>query len=869
MGDLSDLQTKPLLSASILITELWGYLMNRHEISLLFLLLLFASGACGQAISSFELDGFVYSANGSRLPPIVNVDLCDVSGTVIQLNSATSAGRFHFEGVRAADYILKISADSFEPQEIHINLEFGNLHGVIVYLKPISSNPASPSSVADISLHELSMPVPAHELLLAGRTKLYRENKPQQALDDFLQAQRKAPGYYELNYEIGMAYLNLGQKEKARNNFLKAIDLSKDTYGDPQIALGTLLVDQGNLDEGEKKIQHGLLLTPHSWMGYYQLARVKLLQGLLPEAETAAEQARSLAPKAALNYQLLSIIHLRQKKYAQLLEDIDRYLELDPNSPAGQRARAVRDQVIQEIKKEQISESRHANDAAVNTGTGHSESTVLDPTTQKELNEALEALRADRPANAKKHLQWASQVAPADPEVTYAWGMYYAETKDWTNAETYWQKTLLLDPHYPFARAGLAQLALRNGDLPEAIDNLERAVQASPSSWHLEERLAQAYFLHQEYDQAEKHAEHAIEMSKDRASLAQLILAKVYLKRNDSQLARGVLDRLLAHQPSGPRAEEAQHLVTSLRQSPGATLQSVGDGFQNTKSAAFELPGELVPPTRWMPPDVDERIPPVELGVACPLQKIQEETGKRVSEFVRAVNSITATETLEHEVIDVHGVPTKRESRSYTYVASLQEDQAGHYKVEEYRNGKTGLDIFPDHLATFGLTSLVMIFHPAYRDEYEFSCEGLSRWYGGKAWQVHFRQRPDKPVRVRGYHMGEQVYLLSLRGRAWIAVDSFQIVNIETDLVAPLPQIPLNAEHISIEYAPVQFLTSKQELWLPQSAELYTDFNIRRIHRSHHFSNYMVFSVDETQRISPPSPKSNSDSAPPEQKQNF
>ena len=154
-----------------------------------------------------------------------------------------------------------------------------------------------------------------------------------------------------------MAYLNLGQKEKAQDNFLKAIDLSKDTYGDPQIALGTLLVDQGSHDEGEKKIQHGLLLNPNSWMGYYQLARAKFLQGQLPEAETAAEQARSLAPKAAINYQLLSVIHLRQKKYAQLLQDIDMYLELDPNSPAAQRARVVRDQVIQEIKKEQAPES--------------------------------------------------------------------------------------------------------------------------------------------------------------------------------------------------------------------------------------------------------------------------------------------------------------------------------------------------------------------------------------------------------------------------------------------------------------------------------------------------------------------------------
>jgi tetratricopeptide (TPR) repeat protein len=481
------------------------------------------------------------------------------------------------------------------------------------------------------------------------------------------------------------------------------------------------------------------------------------------------------------------------------------------------------------------------------------EPTVLDPTTQKELNKALEALRAGKPASAKKHLEWASQVVPTDPDVTYSWGMYYAETKDWANAESYWQKTLLLYPQYPFALAGLAQLALRDGDLPKAIDDLERAVQDLPTSWHLEERLAEAYFLNREYDSAEKHAQHAIDMSGDSASLAQLILAKVLLQRNDSQRAQGVLDALLAHQPSGPRAEEAQRLLGMLRV-PGAALQTAGDS-EGAKTSAFAFPEELVPPVRWMPPDVDEKIPAVEPGVSCPLQQIQDETGKRIREFVSAVNSITATETLEHEVIDVHGFPSKRESRSYTYVASLQEIRPGLYSVKEYRNGKTGQDIFPDHLGMFGLTSLVMIFHPAYRDEYEFSCEGLSRWHGGKAWQVHFRQRPDKPARVRGYYAGKQMFPLSLRGRAWIAVDTFQIVSLETDLVAPLPQIPLNAEHISIEYAPVQFHTYKQELWLPQSAELFVDFGVRRIHRSDHFGNYMLFSVDETQKISTPLPK--------------
>jgi regulator of sirC expression with transglutaminase-like and TPR domain len=44
-------------------------------------------------------------------------------------------------------------------------------------------------------------------------------------------------------------------------------------------------------------------------------------------------------------YRLLSNIHLQQKDYPALLQDIDQYLKLDPDSPAGVRAKELREQV--------------------------------------------------------------------------------------------------------------------------------------------------------------------------------------------------------------------------------------------------------------------------------------------------------------------------------------------------------------------------------------------------------------------------------------------------------------------------------------------------------------------------------------------
>lgn len=316
------------------------------------------------------------------------------------------------------------------------------------------------------------------------------------------------------------------------------------------------------------------------------------------------------------------------------------------------------------------------------------------------------------------------------------------------------------------------------------------------------------------------------------------------------------------------RGERVQVYIT-VKPDSGARVVPETSGAPGTAAGAREEPGTTPETGRgnrleraWMPPDVDESMPGVESSVACPLQKVQDEAAKRVRAFVDGVNRISATEVLDHEVIDRHGRISKHETRKFSYVESLQEIKPGAYRLEEYRNGTTGMDVFPEHIGSFGLGALVMIFHPAYRNEYEVSCEGLSRWQGSLAWQVHFRQRADRPVRLRQYTVAKQVFPVALRGRAWIAADSYQVVSLETDIVAPIPQIQLKAEHITIDYAPVKFHKDQEQLWLPQTAELFLDLGSRRIHRRHHFSDYLLFSVDEDQKIAAPTESKESETAP-------
>src|SRR2546429_3124886 len=242
-------------------------------------------------------------------------------------------------------------------------------------------------------------------------------------------------------------------------------------------------------------------------------------------------------------------------------------------------------------------------------------------------------------------------------------------------------------------------------------------------------------------------------------------------------------------------------------------------------------------------------MPPVEPGVTCALEEVLEKAGKRAQVFVKNVERFTASEFLKQETIDKWGIAGAAETRKFNYVAAIEEPQPGFLIVEEYRDSGGSPAEFPGGVETSGLAALALIFHPYYAGNFDMTCEGLTRWNGTCALPIYFRQRRDKPNTVRSYRLGLEgpSYPVALKGRAWILRDSFDIARLETDLIAPVPQIKLVADHTAIEYGPVRFHIPDAEMWLPQSAEVYYDWRGKRIHRRHSFSHYLLFVVDRSE----------------------
>jgi tetratricopeptide (TPR) repeat protein len=471
----------------------------------------------------------------------------------------------------------------------------------------------------------------------------------------------------------------------------------------------------------------------------------------------------------------------------------------------------------------------------------------LVPKAQKAIGKAMEALRSNKLAEARSHLETAYRVAPTSAEINYLFGVYSLQLSDRVQAKSYWTKALELYPKHYRALLSLSQAFLDENKAGEALPYLDRAVRAEPSSWRAHAIYADAYLRQGLPDEAVKQAERALELGRGQAAVVQRFLAAALAKRGEKDKAVGVLQAYAQEHPADTAAKKQ---LESL-QLPGAA---------DAASAEMVPPGTLAEVTAlpllssWLPPDIDEKVPPVEPGAVCTLDEVAKKAGQRIEEFVGNVDRFVATESLKHETINKWGLASSPETRKFDYMVSIQKVKTGFFNVEEFRTVGSAFGEFPDGLETNGLPALVLIFHPNNAGSFEMTCEGLARWNGRIAWQVHFRQRADKPNTIRSYRMGFEApsHPVALKGRAWIDAESYQIVRLETDLVAPVPEIRLVADRTAIEYGPVRFRTRNVEMWLPSTAEVYFDWNGRRLHRRHSFSSYLLSAVDENQRISAP-----------------
>jgi tetratricopeptide (TPR) repeat protein len=465
---------------------------------------------------------------------------------------------------------------------------------------------------------------------------------------------------------------------------------------------------------------------------------------------------------------------------------------------------------------------------------------------RREMKLAVNALRSGNFKEAQKQLDKAYKLAPSNAQVNFLFGYLSMAHKDMDKAETYLSRAVTLDPHSAQALTLLGRVQLERKEYDAAGKTLEQAVAADSTYWMAHYLLGDVYIKQKEQEKAREQAQLAIDYGKGLGSLAELVLGQALANLGKNAEAIQALKLFIQNNSSNTAIPQVNELIAKLEdrlngRTPPPTPVEI--------DLALIASAPSLPPSAWGPPGVDEVKPPVAQGVPCPVQQVIAGSGERVKELVDNITKFAAIEDMSHEQLDKTGTPITKESRKFTYVASITEDVPGYLQTDEYRNLRYGITDLPDHIVTSGSISLALIFHPDMRDNFEMTCEGIGDWKGQSTWLVHFRQRDDKPNRFAEYNVGGQHYPMNMKGRAWVTTDNLQIVHIDAELIKPLPQ--LSVQHQIADYGPVHFGHKNMDLWLPQNVDIFMELNHHYYHRRHAYDHYQLFSVDSTDKQGP------------------
>ncbi|MGH9773493.1 MAG: carboxypeptidase regulatory-like domain-containing protein [Candidatus Acidiferrales bacterium] len=328
-----------------------------RSIGTLVLLLLFPFTARAQydrpgSSRNFHIIGTVRYGDSEHPSNNVQVVVKNPEGLPVGQMYTNETGKFEFDDLAPGVYAVTVQAVGYQPASETVDLTMSSVRGLEIYLNPEANGKGAAGPGSSVSAHELSMPEKARNSYEEGRKKLYREKDAQGSMADFQQAVDAAPNFYEAFDQLGLAYMTIGNVPEAEKMFRKSIATSEDKYADADLNLGSLLLNGGSYQDGEKILQRSIQLDNHSWLAYYELGRAQFALKDLDGALKSAEQSRSLDPNHAIVYRLFANIHILQKNNTALLADLDAYIKLDPDSPAGERAKQMRENVARQVSQE-------------------------------------------------------------------------------------------------------------------------------------------------------------------------------------------------------------------------------------------------------------------------------------------------------------------------------------------------------------------------------------------------------------------------------------------------------------------------------------------------------------------------------------
>jgi len=236
---------------------------------------------------------------------------------------------------------------------------------------------------------------------------------------------------------------------------------------------------------------------------------------------------------------------------------------------------------------------------------------------------------------------------------------------------------------------------------------------------------------------------------------------------------------------------------------------------------------------------------------ALPLDELLTRTEHRVEQFWDQFSAVTCTETVEQEKLGDNGKALIKKRSVYDYLVLLLL-AGGDLTVQESRllQGKPAKESDRALLSTSGFSTMVLIFHPHFRESFTFADQGADPESPSLV-RLHFEHIHGK-ASPSVLQLRSRDYPIEWQGTAWIDAATGNIARIQAALRTSLADIGLQKLESEVRYTPVVFAGHADPPWMPSTASIEADTVHQHWRNVHAFTAYKQFTVSTDSKTETP-----------------
>jgi len=263
----------------------------------------------------------------------------------IQTVVADLSGHFTFNNVPRGPLAIRVEIDGFEVANVPIQ-DFDIGREMMITVPAIRRPVALPTGrpVVNISDFRERYPKKAVSFFEKGSASL-KNKKADEAVKYLRNAVELAPTFSEAHNQLGIAYMEGGQKDDAENEFIKAHELNSSAV-DPLLNLTRLYLNENDLDRAVMASEQAVKADSHSPSAFFSLGVALYKAEQFDRAGVALNRALELGPKVGTIRLLLANVYLKLQAYDKSLEQLSKYIFENPDGKQLQEAKDMRDRLL-------------------------------------------------------------------------------------------------------------------------------------------------------------------------------------------------------------------------------------------------------------------------------------------------------------------------------------------------------------------------------------------------------------------------------------------------------------------------------------------------------------------------------------------